>query len=152
MEFYGLKGYQLRVIQGVHSDSLMLLNSELTAMTTSRENDRQHIMKLSAQIGELNHQLAEYTGYESLSKEISTEMTTLFPEVSRLSISRVAEVLCEQGKHAQTHKDSATVSHHIVAIVGTTHNKPLPRADAEKLHKWLQARVKADSLVLIPDL
>ena len=30
MEFYGLKGYQLRVIQGMHSDSLMMLNNELT--------------------------------------------------------------------------------------------------------------------------
>ena len=68
MEFYGLKGYQLRVIQGSYSDSLMSLNSELTAMTTSREGDRQHLIELSAQVNDLNNQLVEYTRYESLLK------------------------------------------------------------------------------------
>ena len=138
MEFYGLKGYQLRVIQGAHSDSLMQLHSKLTAMTTHRENDRQQLMQLSAQISELNHELSNYTSYEVLSKEIRAEMTTLFPEVSSLSISRVAEV----------QKDTAAVSHHVVAIIGTTHNKTLHKTEAEKLQKWLQTRVKADSLVI----
>ena len=139
MEFYGLKGYQLRVIQGVHSDGQMMLNNKLTAMTTNRETDRQHLMQLSAQMSELKNQLAEYTSYESLSKEIRAEMTVLFPEVSSLTISRVSEV----------HNDTTAVSHHVVAIIETTHNKPLPKADAKKLQEWLQARVKTDSLELI---
>lgn len=142
MEFYGLKGYQLRVIQGMHSDSLMMLNNELTAMTTSQEMDQQHLVKLSAQMSELNNQLAEYTSYESLSKEIRAEMTVLFPEVSSLSLSRVAEV----------YRDTTDVRHHVVAIIRTTHHKPLPKADYHKLQEWLQARVKADSLVLIPEM
>ena len=142
MEFYGLKGYQLRVIQGVHSDeSQMMLNSKLTAMTTNRESDRQHLMQLAAQMSELKNQLAEYTSYESLSKEIRAEMTALFPEVSSLTLSRVAEV----------HKDTTAITHHVVAIIETTHNKPLPKADAQKLQEWLQVRVKTDSLVLIPE-
>ena len=107
-------------------------------MTTHRENDRQQLMQLSAQISELNHELSNYTSYEVLSKEIRAEMTTLFPEVSSLSISRVAEV----------QKDTAAVSHHVVAIIGTTHNKTLHKTEAEKLQKWLQTRVKADSLVI----
>lgn len=139
MEFYGLKGYQLRVIQGVHSDGQMMLNNKLTAMTTNSETDRQHLMQLSAQMSELKNQLAEYTSYESLSKEIRAEMTVLFPEVSSLTISRVSEV----------HNDTTAVSHHVVAIIETTHNKPLPKADAKKLQEWLQARVKTDSLELI---
>lgn len=148
MEFYGLQGYQLRVIQGMQSDSLMQLNSELSAMNTSRESDRQNLVKLSAQVSELNNQLADYTRYESLSKEVCTEMAALFPEVSSLSISRVSEVLCRQSEQAKAPRDTATVSHHIVAIIGTTHNKPLPKTDAQKLRDWLQVRVKADSLVL----
>lgn len=139
MEFYGLKGYQLRVIQGAQSDSLILLNSELTAMTTNRENDRQQLIKLSAQVSTLNNQLAEYTRYESLSKEIRSEMTTLFPEVSSLSLSRVAQV----------NNDTTAVIHHVVAIIGTTHDKPLPKAEARKLREWLQTRVKTDSLVVV---
>ena len=142
MEFYGLDGYELRVIQGMQSDSLMLLNSELSAMTTSREIDQQHLVKLSAQMSELNNQLAEYTSYESLTKEIRAEMTVLFPEVSSLGITRVAEVS----------RDTTNVRHHVVAIIGTTHHKPLPKAEAQKLHGWLQSRLKTDSLVLIPEI
>ena len=139
MEFYGLNDYQLKVIQGDYSDSVIQLNTELSAMTTSRENDHQHLMKLSAELSTLNHQLSEYTRYESLSKEIRAEMSALFPEVSSLSLSRVAEVP----------GDTAAVSHYVVAIIRTVNDKPLPKADAHKLNEWLQTRVKADSLVVL---
>ena len=139
MESYGLKGYELRIIQGAESDSLILLNSELTAMTTSRESDRQQLMQLSAQVNSLNNQLDEYTRYESLSKEISSEISVLFPQVSSLSLSRVAN----------NSGDTAAVRHYVVAIIGTTHHKQLPKSESQKLHEWLQTRVKADSLVLI---
>lgn len=139
MEFYGLKGFQLKVIQGAYSDSVMQLNNELTAMTTSRESDQQHLIQLSAQVSSLNNQLSEYTRYESLSKDVRKEMTVLFPEVSSLSLSRVAEV----------NGDTTAVSHHIVAIIKTVHNKPLSKTEAHKLREWLQTRVRTDSLVLI---
>ena len=139
MEFYGLDGYRLRVIQGAQSDSLMLLNSELTAMTTSRESERQQVMNLSAQVSTLSKLLNEYTRFESLTEEIRGEVAVLFPEVGSLSLSRVAE----------TRNDTTAVSHYVAAIVQTTHGKPLPGADTQKLREWLQARVMADSLVII---
>ena len=139
MEFYGLGGYQLRVIQGEQSDSLILLNNELTTLTTSRESDHQQMVKLSAQVSALNSQLGEYTRYESLSKAIRVEMTVLFPQVSSLSLSRVAEV---KG-------DTAVVRHYIAAIIETSYRKPLSHADIQKLREWLQTRVKADSLVVV---
>ena len=139
MKTYGLNGYELRIIQGAQSDSLIVLNSELTAMTTSRESDRQHLMKLSAQVSSLNNQLDEYTRYESLSKEIRGEISVLFPQVSSLSLSRVA----------YSSNDTAAVRHYVAAIIGTTHHKLLPKGEAQKLREWLQTRVKADSLVLV---
>ena len=139
MAFYGLGNYQLRIIQGTQSDSLMLLNSELSAMTTSRESERRQVAELSSQVSKLNNQLAGYTRYESLSTEIRSEVSALFPEVKSLSISRVAEVF----------SDTAAVSHHVVAIIGTSHRKPLPKAETHKLQEWLQARIKADSLVIL---
>ena len=138
MEFYGLGNYQLRIIQGTQSDSLMLLNSELSAMTTSRERERHQVVKLSSQVNTLNHRLSEYTRYESLSTEICSEISALFPEVKSLSLSRVAEVS----------SDTAIVSHYVVAIIDTSHGKPLPKAETQKLREWLQARAKADSLIL----
>lgn len=139
MEFYGLGNYQLRIIQGTQSDSLMLLNNELSAMTTSRESERHQVAKLLSEVSKLNSQLAEYTRYETLSTEIRSEVSTLFPDVKSLSLSRVAEVF----------SDTATVGHHVVAIVDTSHGKPLPTVEAHKLREWLQARVKADSLVVV---
>lgn len=139
MEFYGLSGFQLRVIQGAHSDSLMLLNNELSTLTTSRNSEHQHMLKLSAEVSALSNQLTEYTRYESLSKVIRSEMTALFPQVSSLSLARAAEV----------HSDTSAVNHYVVAIIGTTHHQPLPKDDAQKLCEWLQIRVKADSLVLV---
>ena len=138
MQFYGLDGYQLRVIQGTQSDSLASLNSNHTVITTNRENTHQHLINLSAQVGELNNQLSEYTRYESLSKEVRAEMSSLFPHVTSLSISRVAEV----------HSDTSAVSYHVVAIVGTSRTHQLHKADADKMREWLQTRIKADSLVL----
>ena len=46
MEFYGLGGYQLRVIQGAQSDSLMQLHNELSTLSTKRENDQQQLAGL----------------------------------------------------------------------------------------------------------
>ena len=139
MEFYGLGNYQLRIIQGSHSDSLMHLHHELSAMTTSSESERHRVAELSSQVHSLNHQLAEYTRYESLSKDIRSEMSALFPEVKSLSLSRATEVF----------SDTAAVSHHVVAIINTSHGKPLPKAEAHKLRQWLQARIKADSLIVM---
>ena len=139
MEFYGLGKYQLRVIQGTQSDSLMMLNHELSTMMTSRESEHRQMLELSSQVNKLNYQLNEYTRYESLSREIRSEMSLLFPEVKSLILSRVAEVS----------SDTATDNHHVVAIIDTSHGKPLPKAESQKLREWLQARVKADSLVLV---
>ena len=139
MEFYGLGKYQLRVIQGTQSDSLMMLNHELSTMMTSRESEHRQMLELSSQMNKLNYQLNEYTRYESLSREIRSEMSLLFPEVKSLILSRVAEVS----------SDTATDNHHVVAIIDTSHGKPLPKVESQKLREWLQARVKADSLVLV---
>ncbi|MBO4841368.1 MAG: DUF389 domain-containing protein [Bacteroidaceae bacterium] len=139
MEFYGLNGFELRVIQGAQSDSLMLLNNELTAMNTSRKTERQQLINLTAQVNSLNSQLEEYTRYEALSKDVENELETLFPEVNSLSLARVSH----------TSKDTTAVTHYVAAIIGTAHAKPLPKEDVRKLHEWLQVRIKADSLIVV---
>ena len=139
MEFYGLNGFELRVIQGAQSDSLILLNNELTAMNTSRKSDRQQLMNLTAQVSLLSSQLDDYTRYEALSKDVSNELATLFPQVETLNLARVA--------HASN--DTTSTAHFVAAIIETTNTKPLPKADAEKLREWLQIRIKADSLIVV---
>lgn len=139
MEFYGLDGYRLKVIQGVHSDSLMSLTSELSAMMTKRETERNQAVELSAQVNSLNELLSEYTRYELLAEEIRGEMSTLFPQIGSLSLSRVNEV----------QSDTPITKYYVAAIVGTAKGKTLQAAEKKKLTEWLQVRVKADSLVVI---
>lgn len=138
MAFYGLGNFQLRIIQGTQSDSLIMLNNELSTMTTSRESERRQMLELSSQVSALKNELNEYKRYESLTKEIRSEVSFLFPEIESLSISRVAEVT----------SDTVQVNHHVVAIIDTSNGKPMSKAESQKLREWLQARVKADSLVL----
>ena len=138
MEFYGLSGYGLRVIQGVQTDSLMQLNNELSILTTSRENEHQQMIELSAQVNMLNKQLDEYTRYETLSEEIRGEMAALFPQVKSLSLSKVSEV----------RGDTTAVSHFVAAIISSGHGKPLSKSETQKLRQWLQARVKTDNIVV----
>ena len=138
MEFYGLSGYGLRVIQGVQTDSLMLLNNELSVLTTRRKSEHQQMLELSRQVNALNKQLGEYARYESLSEEIRGEMTVLFPQIKSLSLSKLSEV----------RGDTTAVNHYVAAIISTEHEKKLPKTETKKLREWLQTRVKADSLVV----
>ncbi len=139
MMFYGMGNYRLTVIQGAQSDSLMLLSSENKAISTMHENDRRHLLELSAQTSKLIAQLDEYTRYESLSGELRSELSTLFPQISSFSLSRVTEV----------HRDTTAISHHVAAIIGTAKGKHLSVSEHQKLEEWLQSRIKADSVVVV---
>ena len=137
MGFYGLGDYQLRVIQGAQSDSLMQLHNVLSTLSTKRESDQQQLAGLLEQVSTLNKLLGDYTRYEVLSEDIRGELSALFPQVSSLSLSRVAAV----------QRDTTTASHYVAAIVDTN-GRRLSKADSQKLREWLQARIKADSLVV----
>lgn len=139
MALYGMDGYQLRVIQGTQSDSLLLLERELSSLATNREGERQKILELSAENAHLNQQLAEYTHLESLSANIRPEMATLFPQVSKFSLSRVIEF----------NRDSTDTRTYVTAIIQTTDQKPLSHGDTQKLRDWLQTRIKQDSLIQV---
>ena len=139
MPFYHLDGYQLRVIQGSQSDSLILLNKELSAMTTSRELERHQVADLSAHVSALNSQLEEYTHYDLLVDEIRSEVSVLFPQVVSLNLARVAV----------SPNDTVPINHYVAAIVCTAPDTPLPEQETLKLQHWLQSRTKADSLLVL---
>lgn len=139
MSFYGLQDYRLTVIQGAQTDSLILLSSELTAMTGTRESERQRLLELSAQANRLSTQLDGYTRYENMSGEIRGEMSTLFPEISTYSLSRVTEM----------RQDTTSQRHYVAAVIETAKGKRLSATDKTRLQEWLRSRIKADSVVVI---
>lgn len=139
MPFYHLDGYQLRVIQGSQSDSLILLNKELSAMTTSRELEHHQVAELSARVNALNGKVEEYAHYESLAEEIRSEVSVLFPQVVSLNLARVGIPT----------NDTVLINHYVAAIVCTAPDTPLPEQETLKLQHWLQSRTKADSLLVL---
>jgi len=139
MEFYGLSGYRLQVIQGVQTDSILALNQELTQVNTTREADRQKLLELSAQTASLSAQIDAYTRLDNLSAELRPELRALFPQVRSLGLSRVCEAAT----------DTALQQQFVVAIVSTTAHEPLTSDDLHKLQQWLKARTAADSLVIM---
>jgi len=103
------------------------------------ENEQHRLVELSAQNNSLIDQLAEYTRYEALSVDIRPELATLFPQVSRFSLSRVTEV----------NRDSTDTRVFVAAIIQCAGKSTLSETEKEKLHDWLKARINADSLVVV---
>ena len=132
-----MEGYRLHIIQGTQSDSLLMLNSQMTMLNNNRETERQKLIQLSKENTQLNMQLDEYTRLEQTATDLRPEMATLFPQISHFSLSRVSEV----------NRDSANIHTYVAAIIQS--DKPLTVADSKKLHDWLQARIKADTLVMV---
>lgn len=135
MEQYGLEKYTLNIIQGEKSDSLLMLNNR----SVSRDEDRKKLMEMSAEISSLNSQLDGYKKYETLTQELCGEMKALYPQVKTVSITRVV----------QSSRDTSAVRRFVAAIITLDDNSRLLPADKVKMHDWLKARVKADSLVVV---
>lgn len=132
---YNLENYTLNVIQGSQSDSLLKKFSN--GSTISTEANKQKLMEQSAQINTLETQLSQYTTYETLCKEISHEVSTLFPNITKISIANVNE--------ART--DTAIATRYVLSVIEC--NKKMNTADTDKLHQWLKTRTKADSVRVI---
>ncbi len=142
MKLYGLGDYHLRIIQGTQSDSILELSNQVTSLTTNREKEHRQLLQLSGENATLNEKLDKYTRYQSLASDIRPELATLFPQVERLSLSRTFEM----------NRDSTNTSEYVAAIVQTTNHEQLATDDSRKLHDWLQARINADSLVMVGDV
>ena len=139
MEQYGMENYHLRIIQGGQTDSILAYHNRLSEHNTTREAERHKLLELSAQIASLTAQLNQYTRLDDLSNQLRPEIKTLFPQVNTLGLSRMAE----------TASDTASQQHYVIALIATAPGKPLIQADHQKLQRWLQTRISADSLVLI---
>jgi uncharacterized hydrophobic protein (TIGR00271 family) len=139
MQNYGLKDYTLRIIQGTQSDSVLALSNQLTSLTTSRETEHKQLVQLSTENTQLYQELYEYKRYETLATEILPELTSLFPQISKMALQRMVEV----------NRDSTDQNSYVMAIIESDGIKALTKEDKKKLHDWLKTRIKADSLIVI---
>ena len=136
---YGLSGFQLNVIQGVQSDSLLARSIQIEQHTSTQSSDHQKLLELSTENSALAQRLSEYSLYEEYAHELRSELAVLFPSVRTLSLTPVVEV--------QT--DTTLTSRYIAVLLGLESGKALPAPEQAKLQQWFKARVPADSLVVI---
>ncbi|MBR1543780.1 MAG: DUF389 domain-containing protein [Muribaculaceae bacterium] len=137
MGFYGLDGFTLKVIQGTQGDSLLAMTEKLNVVENSGELARKQVLELTSRNSELERRVSAYERYAGLTSQVASEIKSLFPQVSSLSVMPVTEASIA---------DTVTAKKIVVAIIGTS--KPMADPDKNRLHNWLRARCSADSLQL----
>ena len=133
---YQLGDYRLHIIQGAHSDSL-LLSQTIQAGAGQSGTDKQKLLMQAEQVSRLEEQLKGYAQYSQMGVDIRHEVKAVYPAVASISLSRVTE--------ART--DTSSARQYVLAVVGSP--KGLDKTERKQLENWLKVRTKADSLRLL---
>ena len=133
---YQLGDYRLHIIQGAHSDSL-LLSQTIQAGAGQSGTDKQKLLMQAEQVSRLEEQLKGYAQYSQMGVDIRHEVKAVYPAVASISLSRVTE--------ART--DTSSARQYVLAVVGSP--KGLNQTERKQLQNWLKVRTKADSLRLL---
>lgn len=134
---YQLADYQLNVIQGAQSDSLLLARNNAGTQQSLSEQDQQHLVLQTERVAQLERETADYRRLDALAREIAGEVKAVCPKVESIGLSKITE----------TPVDSGAVRSYVLAVANS--RTPLPTADRDRLAQWLKVRTQADSLRLV---
>ena len=134
---YQLADYQLNVIQGAQSDSLLLARNNAGTQQSLSGLDQQHLALQAERVAQLERETADYRRLDALAREIVGEVKAVCPKVESIGLSKITE----------TPVDSGAVRSYVLAVANS--RTPLPATDRDRLAQWLKVRTKADSLRLV---
>lgn len=134
---YQLADYQLNVIQGAQSDSLLLARNNAGTQQSLSGQDQQHLVLQTERVAQLERETADYRRLDALAREIAGEVKAVCPKVESIGLSKITE----------TPVDSGAVHSYVLAVANS--RTPLPTADRDRLAQWLKVRTQADSLRLV---
>lgn len=134
---YQLADYQLNVIQGAQSDSLLLARNNAGTQQSLSGQDQQHLALQAERVAQLERETADYRRLDALAREIGGEVKAVCPKVESIGLSKITE----------TPVDSGAVRSYVLAVANS--RTPLPTADRDRLAQWLKVRTQADSLRLV---
>ena len=134
---YQLADYQLNVIQGAQSDSLLLARNNAGTQQSLSGQDQQHLVLQTERVAQLERETADYRRLDALAREIGGEVKAVCPKVESIGLSKITE----------TPVDSGTVCSYVLAVANS--RTPLPATDRDRLAQWLKVRTQADSLRLV---
>ncbi len=134
---YQLADYQLNVIQGAQSDSLLLARNNAGTQQSLSGQDQQHLALQTERVAQLERETADYRRLDALAREIVGEVKAVCPKVESIGLSKITE----------TPVDSGAVRSYVLAVANS--RTPLPATDRDRLAQWLKVRTQADSLRLV---
>ena len=134
---YQLADYQLNVIQGAQSDSLLLARNNAGTQQILSGQDQQQLALQTKRVAQLERETADYRRLDALAREIGGEAKAVCPKVESIGLSKITE----------TPVDSGAVRSYVLAVANS--RTPLPTADRDRLAQWLKVRTQADSLRLV---
>ena len=134
---YQLADYQLNVIQGAQSDSLLLARNNAGTQQILSGQDQQQLALQTKRVAQLERETADYRRLDALAREIGGEVKAVCPKVESIGLSKITEMPV----------DSGTVCSYVLAVANS--RTPLPAADRDRLAQWLKVRTQADSLRLV---
>jgi len=134
---YQLADYQLNVIQGAQSDSLLLAHNNAGTQQILSGQDQQQLALQTKRVAQLERETADYRRLDALAREIGGEVKAVCPKVESIGLSKITEMPV----------DSGTVCSYVLAVANS--RTPLPAADRDRLAQWLKVRTQADSLRLV---
>ena len=134
---YQLADYQLNVIQGAQSDSLLLARNNAGTQQSLSGQDQQHLALQTERMAQLERETADYRRLDALAREIAGEVKAVCPKVESIGLSKITE----------TPVDSGAVHSYVLAVANS--RTPLPATDRDRLAQWLKVRTQADSLRLV---
>ena len=134
---YQLADYQLNVIQGAQSDSLLLAHNNAGTQQILSGQDQQQLALQTKRMAQLERETADYRRLDALAREIGGEVKAVCPKVESIGLSKITEMPV----------DSGTVCSYVLAVANS--RTPLPVTDRDRLAQWLKVRTQADSLRLV---
>lgn len=139
MADYQLNKYDLRVIQGSTSDSILMMDRNIKKVSDNHDNYTSIIQEQTEQLKSLNDKLKGYTQSEETSKALLPQLKILFPEIQTLMLQQALQV----------NTDKTTTKRYVIVIIGLYNQKRMQKGEMEKFSKWIKTYVPSDSIKIM---
>ena len=139
MADYQLNKYDLRVIQGSTSDSILMMDRNIKKAGDNHDNYTSIIQEQTKQLKSLDDKLKGYTQYEETSKALLPQLKILFPEIQTLMLQQALQV----------NTDKTTTKRYVIVIIGLYNQKRMQKGEMEKFSKWIKTYVPSDSIKIM---
>lgn len=139
MSTYNLSQYNLQIVQGSESDSIMSLHKYVNTIEYKQDNYSKLLNEQSLKNEALEENLNGYQHYERLGYDMRKQMKILFPFVRSFGFSNFIETLT----------DTTIQKRYVIAVIDIDKKSHVNKIDKKKLDEWIKASARADSVRII---